>query len=116
AASAFRFPSAGRELTGAARSEKLGRVLGIAPLVIEAGHSVEVDWVTGASVLLRSEALRDVGLFDDGFFLYFEEVELMHRFHSNGWTVRHVPRSRVVHREGSATGLGSAAAQPFAQY
>ena len=104
-ASAFRFPSAGRELLSAAQTELPGRLLGIAPIVIEAERSVEVDWVTGASVMFRSEALREVGLFDDGFFLYFEEVELMHRLRSKGWAVRHVPSSRVFHAEGAATGV-----------
>ena len=109
AASAFRFPSIGREFINAAQSERLGRLLGVASTVVEAKESVDADWVTGASVMLRADALRESGLFDDGFFLYFDEVELMHRLRNRGWTVRHVPESRVVHAEGSSTGLGSAA-------
>ena len=58
--------------------------------------------------MLRAEALRETGLFDDGFFLYYEEVELMHRLHGAGWTIRHVPQSRVVHIEGASTGVGAA--------
>jgi N-acetylglucosaminyl-diphospho-decaprenol L-rhamnosyltransferase len=106
-ASAFRFPSAGRELLSEAQSKRLGRILGIAPTVIEAEESVEADWVSGASVMLRSDAIREAGLFDDGFFLYFEEVELMHRLRRRGWTVRHVPESRVTHIEGAITGLAA---------
>jgi N-acetylglucosaminyl-diphospho-decaprenol L-rhamnosyltransferase len=106
-ASAFRFPAAGREMVNAAQSAKLGKAMGVAPTVISAQQSLEVDWVTGASVMLRTDALRETGLFDDGFFLYFEEVELMYRLRAKGWTVRHVPHSRVVHLEGAATGLGS---------
>jgi N-acetylglucosaminyl-diphospho-decaprenol L-rhamnosyltransferase len=117
AASAFRFPSPGREFIGAAQSEALGRGLGIAGIVVSAPESREVDWVTGASVMFRAEALRETGLFDDGFFLYFEEVELMHRLRACGWTVRHVPASRVVHVEGAATGVGAAAAdRPLPPY
>ena len=108
AASAFRFPSAGRELIGAAHSEKLGRLLGIPTTVVSSAESIEVDWVTGASFMVRAEALQESGLFDDGFFLYFEEVELMHRFRLRGWSVRHVPESRVSHFEGAATGVGGA--------
>jgi GT2 family glycosyltransferase len=115
-ASAFRFPSAGREFVAAARSEAIGRMLGIAPMVVRATESTEVDWVSGASVMFRSEALRDAGLFDDGFFLYFEEVELMHRMSAKGWSVRHVPESRVVHVEGASTGGPAARAQPRAWY
>ena len=115
--SAFRFPSPGRELIGNARSEKLGRLLGIGSVVVWPTQSVVVDWVTGASVMFRSAALRQCGLFDDGFFLYFEEVELMHRMRRFGWTVRHVPESKVVHLEGAATGISeAAAARPLPDY
>jgi N-acetylglucosaminyl-diphospho-decaprenol L-rhamnosyltransferase len=115
AASAFRFPSPGQEFAGAAQSEKLRRLLGIPATVVQSKHSAEVDWVTGASVMFKTEALREVGLFDDGFFLYFEEVELMHRLRDAGWSIRHVPDSRVIHLEGAATGVG-AKAQPLPDY
>lgn len=67
AASAFRFPSPGRELVNAAHSEVLRRMLQIRSTVVQARESEVVDWVTGASVMLRAEALRQTGLFDDGF-------------------------------------------------
>jgi N-acetylglucosaminyl-diphospho-decaprenol L-rhamnosyltransferase len=110
AASAFTFPSAGLDFVTSSQSEFLGRLVGVGPRTVNAEHSIEVDWVTGASVMFRSAALRETGLFDDGFFLYFEEVELMHRLRARGWTVRHVPASRVVHIEGASTGVGAAAA------
>jgi len=117
AASAFRFPSPGREFAGAAQSEALRGLLGINGIVVSSPVSCAVDWVTGASVMFRADALRDAGLFDDGFFLYFEEVELMHRLRLHGWSVRHVPASRVVHIEGSATGVGARATErPFPPY
>jgi GT2 family glycosyltransferase len=114
--SAFRFPSIGRELVAAAGSEALGRMLGIAPTVVKANESANVDWVSGASVMFRAEALRDVGLFDDGFFLYFEEVELMRRMKARGWSVRHVPASCVVHIEGASAGGPAVRAQPRTWY
>lgn len=116
-ASAFRFPSLGREFAGAAQSGAVGRALGIKGIVVSPSEGAEVDWVTGASVMFRVEALRETGLFDDGFFLYFEEVELMHRLRAKGWSVRHVPASRVVHVEGAATGVGAGAVErPFPAY
>jgi GT2 family glycosyltransferase len=78
--------------------------LRISPLVLEPG-SVEADWVTGASVMFRSEALRQCGLFDDGFFLYYEEVELMWRLKKAGWRILHVPESKVLHIGAASTGL-----------
>ena len=108
-ASAFYFPSVGRELVNGSQSEKLGRIFGVERTPTLADEAREVDWVTGASAMFRMAALRDTGLFDDGFFLYFDEVELMHRLRRHGWTVRHVPESRVVHLEGASTGLGESA-------
>jgi N-acetylglucosaminyl-diphospho-decaprenol L-rhamnosyltransferase len=61
--------------------------------------------------------LKDSRLFDDGFFLYFEEVELMHRMRARNWTVRYVPASRVTHIEGASTGVGATAAvRPLPHY
>jgi hypothetical protein len=114
--SAFRFPSPGREFISAAQSDSLGRFLGIAPTALRSEQSTEADWVTGASVMFRSEALRDVGLFDDGFFLYFEEVELMHRLQARGWSVRFAPQSRVIHLEGASTGAGVDSVRPKPLY
>nr|NUR37771.1 glycosyltransferase family 2 protein [Sphingomonas sp.] len=114
--SAFRFPSPGREFVSAAQSETVGRMLRVASTVVKTEDSADVDWVTGASVMLRTAALHETGLFDDGFFLYFEEVELMHRLHAHGWTVRHVPASVVTHLEGAATGAGSAGVRPMPSY
>lgn len=112
AASAFSFPSAGREFVNAAQSGSLGSLLGIAPMVIASSNSCEADWLTGASVMFRAAALRETGLLDDGFFLYYEEVELMHRLKAAGWSIRFVPESRVIHHEGSATGITAARALP----
>jgi len=64
-----------------------------------------VPWVTGAAVLLRRDALAQTGLFDDGFFLYFEETELMQRLRRKGWSCWHEPAARVVHYYGQSTGL-----------
>ena len=103
--SAFRFPSLGREWTRGHGKTRVSRLLGIKPTLIDSGTTGPVDWVTGASVLLRVEALRQVGLFDTGFFLYFEEVELMFRLKKYGWAIVHSPLSRVIHIEGASTGV-----------
>jgi hypothetical protein len=58
-----------------------------------------VDWVMGAALLLRRAALEDVGLFDEGFFLYSEEVDLQFRLRQAGWEVHYFPDATVVHHE-----------------
>jgi GT2 family glycosyltransferase len=107
AGSAFRFPSPGREFTAGSQLGRLSAMLGILPTQVACDAPGPAEWVTGASVLFRAEALRRTGLFDDGFFLYFEEVELMHRMAQAGWRFWTVPQSRVMHIGGAATGVAS---------
>lgn len=103
--SAFRFPSVGSEFVRGLGISRIGQVLGIPPTLVPFGEVGPVDWLTGASVLLRVEALRQCGLFDTGFFLYFEEVELLRRFGERGWRCYHCPASRVLHVAGASTGV-----------
>jgi GT2 family glycosyltransferase len=63
-----------------------------------------VDFVLGATMMLRSEALQQVGLLDEGIFMYTEEVDLAWRLHDAGWLVRCVPAAHVVHLSGQSTG------------
>lgn len=102
--SAFEFVTPRRELVRGANLDVLYTLLRLPRYTVER-PAIEVDWVTGASVMLRAEALRQVGLFDTGFFLYFEEMELMARLRRAGWSIRHQPDSRVKHVGGAATGV-----------
>ncbi|TCP39578.1 glycosyltransferase [Rhodovulum marinum] len=91
--------------------------LGVGPLARLAQHwqvplppdhpEGPVGWVAGAAVLARFHALREMGFFDDAFFLYYEEVDLMRRADLAGWKIHYVPRARVIHAEGAATGVRS---------
>jgi GT2 family glycosyltransferase len=58
----------------------------------------EVGSVCGACMLVRREAIDQVGLLDTDFDpLYSEEVELCHRFRQAGWKIYHLPQARVIH-------------------
>ena len=59
----------------------------------------KVDWVMGAALLVRRQALEEVGLFDEGFFIYSEEVDLQYRLRQAGWEVHYFPEATVVHHE-----------------
>jgi hypothetical protein len=63
-----------------------------------------VDWVTGAAVLLRSAALAAVGGFDEGYFMYSEELDLCRRLAAAGWPTHFAPGARVLHHEGQSSG------------
>src|SRR5690606_31205032 len=74
---AFRFPSIASEFEGAAKTGPVSKLLKNAivapPLPTQ---TTRVDWLAGASVLMRQKVLDRIGLFDETFFLYFEETDL----------------------------------------
>ena len=57
----------------------------------------KVDWLFGAALMVRRSALDKVGLLDERFFLYFEDLDWCRRFNAAEWEVWYVPSSRVIH-------------------
>ena len=91
--SAWRFPTPLVSTMGLATLGQLG-------VKQSKGASVRpVDWVMGAALVLRREALDQVGLFDEDFFLYSEEVDLQARLRQAGWETHYFPELTVVHHE-----------------
>ena len=80
--------------------------------------ALQTDWVAGASMLVRREVFDSIGLLDEGYFLYFEEVDFCLRALRTGWTCWYEPRSRVVHLVGQATGVTNpkSTARPLPTY
>lgn len=107
AASAFRFPSILSELESTLQFGPVSRLLDSWIVARPApGHTCEVDWVSGAAFMVRRAALERAGLFDERFFLYFEEIDLCRRVRQAGFTVHHVHEAAVDHEEEAATGIG----------
>lgn len=79
----------------------LPRVLVPSPLFLDRDwqQPLAVEWVSGACMLLRREAL-DGKLFDPRIFMYGEDMELCHRLHNAGWTVVYFPPASIVHYQG----------------
>ncbi|MBC7756003.1 MAG: glycosyltransferase family 2 protein, partial [Bdellovibrio sp.] len=69
-------------------------------------------WVSGASMMIRRQLINEIGLLDENFFLYFEEVDFFHRAKVAGWQTWYVPVAKVMHIEGAATGIKSAKRRP----
>lgn len=63
----------------------------------------EVDWVTGAALMARREAVEEVGPLDEGFFMYSEELDWCRRFRETGWRVVYLPTARIVHCVGKSS-------------
>jgi len=107
---AFRFPSFLSDVERALNFGPASRALARRRVALSPDHpGGQVDWVAGAAVLFRFEALADVGFFDPAFFLYYEEVDLMRRMAAAGWETLYLPAARVVHHEGAATNVRSGA-------
>lgn len=104
--SAFRFPSLYSEMENALQfriSSWLLAPWAVAPSVSDT--VAPADWLSGASMMVRRAVFEEVGLFDDGYFLYFEETDFCLRARRARWACVYVPESRVVHLVGQATGI-----------
>lgn len=103
---AFRFPSIFSEFESAAATGPISRLLKKHIVAMPAPTTVqEVDWLAGASLMVRRAALDQIGMFDEKFFLYFEETDLCLRAQRAGWTSVYVPQSRVMHIGSVTTGM-----------
>jgi GT2 family glycosyltransferase len=69
----------------------------------------DVDWLVGACLCARAAAAHQVGLLDERFFMYSEELDWCRRFRAAGWRVSYVPSAEVVHLEGASSRLDLAA-------
>ncbi|KAA8607602.1 glycosyltransferase family 2 protein, partial [Salipiger aestuarii] len=103
---AFRFPSVLSELEGAARFGPISRALAgcKVPLALPE-RTQRVDWLAGASLMMRDSVLDGIGLFDETFFLYFEETELCLRAARAGHETHYVRDSEVTHIGSVSTGM-----------
>lgn len=99
-----KFPNLGSEFFTKIyqRGANLRRSLVLKFLENNSTNAKEVDWVSGACMLTRKEVLRQVGRFDENFFLYFEDADLCRRLKSKG-NIIYFPEAQVVHVVGSST-------------
>lgn len=63
----------------------------------------EVDWVSGAALCIRRDVLQRIGLLDETFFMYCEDVDLCYRAHQAGWKILYFPAAVVTHYIGRAS-------------
>ena len=63
---------------------------------------VEVDSVIGAGMMVRRDTMEQVGLLDEGYFLFLEETDWCYRMKKAGWKIYHVPRAEIYHFQGKS--------------
>jgi GT2 family glycosyltransferase/glycosyltransferase involved in cell wall biosynthesis len=108
--SAFRFPTLRGELDGGLQLDFVTRLVKphvIAPPVQSEAH--RTDWVAGASMMIRTALLEQLGGLDAAYFLYYEETDFCLQAMRAGWECWYVPESRVVHLVGKSTGVTNVA-------
>lgn len=103
---AFRFPTIQSEFESGACTGPISRLLKKYIVALPTPvHTQAVDWVAGASLMMRRDMLDQIGLFDERFFLYFEETDLCLRARRAGWSTIYVLESRVMHIGSVSTGM-----------
>ncbi|MFA6355980.1 MAG: glycosyltransferase family 2 protein [Candidatus Omnitrophota bacterium] len=63
----------------------------------------EVDCLSGACIMARSKVLKDIGFFDEDYFMYGEDVDLCYRIKKAGWHIWYLPEAEIVHYGGGST-------------
>jgi len=61
-----------------------------------------VDWLSGSCLLVRRKALHEIGLLDERFFMYFEDIDLCYRLKRKGWKVQFCAKTKIVHFGGQS--------------
>jgi GT2 family glycosyltransferase len=69
---------------------------------IDCMKSQDVDWINGACLMVRTDLLQACGGLDEGYFMYFEDVDLCRALHQRGYRVRHLADADIVHLIGKS--------------
>lgn len=109
--SAFRFPTILGELESGIRWGVASRLLArwVTAPPAPSGEA-RAEWVAGASLFVRRAVFETIGLLDERFFMYFDDVDFCRRAGGAGWQSWYVPSSRVVHLVGQSSGVTDAGA------
>jgi GT2 family glycosyltransferase len=73
------------------------------PAAEELDGPTAVDWVSGACMVVRRQALEEIGPMDEHFFMYFEDADLCRRARKAGWSVCYLPQIEVLHHTGASS-------------
>ena len=104
--SAFRFPSAFTDFLGGCNFSPLEKLFLHKRINLPIQDKPHLtDWVSGASMMIRGEVIKENGGLDDNYFLYYEETDYCLEVKKLGWECWHVPSSVILHRVGQSTNV-----------
>lgn len=108
--SCFRYHSPTSELISSAGTGLITKVFKkfVIPQPVSSSPSF-YDWTSFACVLIRKQVFEEIGLMDEGYFMYFEDAEFCRRAAKSGWQVLYQPAAHVVHLRGGSSPLKSQA-------
>ncbi len=72
-------------------------------IYLDEGRAQEVPLIDGCYMMIRRSAIDDIGLFDERFFMYAEEMDWCRRAHERGWSIGYDPSGTIVHAKGEIT-------------
>ncbi|HIJ74746.1 MAG TPA: glycosyltransferase family 2 protein [Candidatus Hydrogenedentes bacterium] len=103
AVNCFRKPTPIGELIKGAQTGLITRMLRRFDVPLPpADERFECDWTGFAAVLIRADVFREVGYLDEGYFMYFEDIDFCRRAAQAGWRTLHWPTARVMHLHGKS--------------
>lgn len=101
--SCFRFPSPASEVIRGAATAQVTRLLSAHDIPLQMPPApAQIGWASFACILLRSRMIETIGPMDEGYFLYFEDIEYCWRARKAGWKIIYVPTARAIHFRGGS--------------
>lgn len=106
--SCFRLHTPMSEFVNAAGTGLLTRAFANWDVPLPASDATAMaEWTSFAAVMIRREVIEEVGLLDEGYFMYFEDVDFCRATREAGWQIGHEPSARVVHLRGGSSPVKS---------
>lgn len=104
--SCFRYRSPMSELINAAATNPVTKLLKKynVPLPVS-NKPIKPQWTSFACVLIRHELIEQIGLMDEGYFMYFDDIDYCRKARNAGWQILHIPEARVVHLRGGSSSV-----------
>ncbi len=110
--SCFRYRSPISELIGAAGTGPVTKLFQAYDVPIPVSDiPIYPEWVSFACVLIRRAVIEQIGLMDEGYFMYCDDIDYCRRARAGGWQILHWPNARVVHLRGGSGSVKSDLAQ-----
>jgi GT2 family glycosyltransferase len=114
----FNFMNVGSELDRGLQSKVLYRLVRPWATTVNPKPNAarKVDWVAGASMIIRKAVFDRIGVLDDDYYTYYDDIDFCQSAAKAGFETWYVPEARIIHLEGKSTGIVNKTISPRADY